>query len=179
MFASIPSLERWKVIVTRGGSRGREKNQFLAETLEAMGRNFVGIETRNLILWSGGVYNSAKLMSGSRYLENEFFDRARRTWFKLSLFEELLCSTDAAVQAVLPDLEAFEQGFLWMDYTVYREILAGVSVEELDFVRRYASRIHNGVVHEKGWGKFVHSSCMGHLHVQYTWKHEYHISLSH
>ena len=90
-------------------------------------------------------------------------------WVKLQRFEELLCATAAAVEAVVSgeamevesnadrpsaalchDLLAFEQDFLWKDGTVYRELMAAMSGGRRAFSREYVHRLHSSIVHEKG-----------------------------
>ena len=166
--ASLPLLRRWEIVKGGfagriGGSAGRSDDsvdRFLMETLEALSRNFVGIQARNLMLWSGGIYNSAMLLTGEPADEKAFFDRARLLWIRLQQFEEALCDSAseaniadpaiAAVVAVHADLREFEQGYLWMDGTIYRELLAAAHSGLAEFCRQYAARIHSGVFHEKG-----------------------------
>ena len=191
-FSDPVRLARWGVLrrsVDRGGScaggrlggcRGHGSSRpngqdaqvidaFLMETMEALARNFVGVHTRNLILWSGGIYHTALMLSGNLLDEQAVFDRAHRVWVKLTRLEELLFATAAAAQAVVAgeamevksnadrpsaalchDLLAFEQDFLWKDGTVYRELMAAMSGGRRAFSREYVHRLHSSIVHEEG-----------------------------
>ena len=127
------------------------KSPFLLEKVETLTRIFMGLHTRALRLWQGGIYHLVLLCHPDEAWQGVAVQRAMLLWRRLLAFEEVLANgTGSDNDDRLVQLFASE--FLWSHGTVYRELLCKVSEGRVHEARVYAWRVFGSVYHEKGCG---------------------------
>jgi hypothetical protein len=145
------SLYRWGVLKSApvdasGAASGPVVvDQFLLETVETLARTFCGLTARGLSLWQGGVYFMATLLSEDPRVREGAVFRAQRLFPRMLALEKLLAAPDCPAAAT-----TFGARYLWLQGTVYRELMGLLSEGHIDAARVYAWRIHGSVHHEKG-----------------------------
>ena len=158
-WSNVSKLQDWGVL-SRGARAGPPlaavadppvRSQFLLEKVETMTRVFMGLHTRALRLWQGGIYHLVLLCHPDEAWQDVAVQRAMMLWRRLLAFEEVLANgTGSDNDDSLVKLFASE--FLWSHGTVYRELLCKVSEGRVDEARVYAWRVFGSVYHEKGCG---------------------------
>jgi hypothetical protein len=144
-------LSEWVVVKSapvdaEGAAQGPAVvDQFLLETVETLARNFCGLTARALSLWQGGVYFMVTLLSDDPRVREGAVFRAQRLFPRMLALEKLLAAEDCPTAVV-----AFGRRYLWLQGTVYRELMCLLSEGHIDSARIYAWRIHGSVHHEKG-----------------------------
>jgi hypothetical protein len=145
------SLYRWGVlksapVVAEGAALGPVVvDQFLLESVETLARTFCGLTARGLSLWQGGVYFMVTLLSDDPRVREGAVFRAQRLFPRMLALEKLLAGPDCSAAVT-----TFGARYLWLQGTVYRELMGLLSEGHIDAARIYAWRIHGSVHHEKG-----------------------------
>ena len=109
-----------------------------------MARVFVGLHTRTMALWLGGIYTFVVLLGNPAQVAQARL-RAESLWPRLLRFEAL-CRAALVPREVLD----FEAHFLWVSNPLYREMLALLAHGHVRIACDLAWRIFAGIYQEKG-----------------------------
>ena len=109
-----------------------------------MARVFVGLHTRTMALWLGGIYTFVLLLGNPAQVAQARL-RAESLWPRLLRFEAL-CRAALVPREVLD----FEAHFLWVSNPLYREMLALLAHGHVRIACDLAWRIFAGIYQEKG-----------------------------
>ena len=128
--------------------RRAKTNEFALHTLEKLARNYVGVHTRTMALWSGGVYCMVLLLSDNYERKHGAQLRARALWPRIQRFEALCNAGNLPV-----GVKGFESHFLWITSPVYREFLSLVARGHMAAAEQLSWRVFAGIYQEKGGQK--------------------------
>ena len=121
----------------------------MLEKVETCVRVFLGLHSRAMTLWNGGVYRMVLLCHPTQAWRDNVAARAVPLWRRLLAFEEGLA--DGTGDTCVDDLlNNFASQSLWMHGTMYRELHCLVSEGRWPEAFTYARRVFMGIYHEKG-----------------------------
>ena len=157
---SLFSRER---LLDLGIIQNGEANIFLATKLEGMTRAAIGLQTRSMAIWQGGVYRLVRL-TGSKRRETKVSREAlaleAATCWRNFLAIRQACETQEEPEPALVTLCAC---FLWADQPVYREIHTLLAEGKSRQAKQYLWKVHSSHLHERGdpWAE----ACRGQFHI--------------
>ena len=147
LFFDVAFLQSLDVIRTAGEADRAAfiADEFMLSTFESFARVYWGLQTRNYIIWTGGVYHCVLFCSTEQPARLGAIDRAQRLQPRVQSLEAELEQPNASEGII-----AFGNKFFWRHGIIYRELLMLSTARRHDEAMQYSWGVHGGFSHEKG-----------------------------
>ena len=125
-----------------------EADLWLVAKLESLVRATIGLQSRTLAVWLGGVYQLVRLTAkrGEGITTRaSLVQQAATRWRNLLAVREACAAEDAD-----PALDTLNKTFLWGEQVVYSEIHTLLAEGKVQQAEQYPWKVHCGSLRERG-----------------------------